>query len=176
MTPVADAWWIDPILDFVNGEEWPAVDIGFLDGAADSVLLPTSDIFWIDTEFKVDDQDRQSLEAILDDVVKRGRASRPLCEKLAEQMGRIELSGGLSFDPKDGLTAALMVHPSSVTQLGAFAIAALVDAGFEDRIHRCALESCGRFFVAWKRTDQRYCCPGHGSQVRVKRSRERWKS
>lgn len=35
--------------------------------------------------------------------------------------------------------------------------------------NRCALPRCNRFFIGTRR--KRYCCAGHGSQVRVKRKR-----
>ncbi len=106
-----------------------------------------------------------------------------LALRLSGDLGVIQAEGGLAVE-KETNEIAWMLSPklTSLRHGIAYILASLLQDDLADRIHRCALKDCGKYFVDWPGErgkagwDARYCSKRHNDRDRSRRYRARKKA
>jgi predicted RNA-binding Zn ribbon-like protein len=172
-------FWFDPVLSFVNAEDpgrlakWLTNSLIKLDGYSRTLQLAQGGR-------RDAGAAQQMLRETLEQLRKQGTCTPKIWASifgdhkdllLAEAQSLVFLSANR---PKE-FGSFTEITATSVSQWALLALAELISQGFDDRVRRCALETCNKWFIDSKSKGPRreYCSVSHGSQDRVKRKRRR---
>lgn len=161
--------WVDPVIAFANDDlaakgairRW----VRFIARQYEADWKQ-----WKAIERPLEDQAR--LRTLLDWMISGRRASR-LRQEVARSVNVVGVEGSGGFDSREGFVGTVHLTFSSTEKWYAIALAALLDAGLEDRVQRCADRTCRKLFVDWPRSGPRreYCCVQHQDRTRKRESR-----
>lgn len=175
----AEEFWFAPILAFANAEDPERAILEISE--AEIVFAAGNNRTWKLSFPAIEDDDVQEdqgkLRKILAALQERG-PTRRLWLDIAKKMTFAPISGTVGPKAQAAsfkLNAIVRIGPKSLEQWYAYAIAELISQGYGDRVKRCQLHTCQRFFVddKTKGPPKVYCNTSHASQARVKRKRQR---
>ncbi|MEX0708059.1 MAG: CGNR zinc finger domain-containing protein [Woeseia sp.] len=177
----AAEWWFDQVIDFANASDLEQA-IARLDGSVAIISEENNKRWQLQFPYVEDvgssndvNEAHQNLTRLLAAIVKRG-ATRAVWTEVAKAAVFNKIRGTAAPGPKPGAFKAIAtVSPDNLVQWYGFALAELIAEGYGDRVKQCALDTCNNFFVDRKAKGppRQFCSPGHGSQMRVKRKRQR---
>jgi hypothetical protein len=170
-------FWFQPVLHFANTNEPENVEA--LVGETEIVFASEGGRTWTlwfpwgRTESATEEQTK--LRKLLEVLSSRG-PTRSLWIQVAKMTLFTRITGRANFGVATGhLKFTASITPENLEQWYGFALAELIAQGLGDRVRRCALDTCQRYFVAAKTKGppKQFCSTNHASQARMKRKRQR---
>lgn len=120
--------------------------------------------------------DQAELKRWLEQIAKRGGVTPKVREEIARRVQAIELTDvRMALTDTGEVQLSYLPHFSGVQACYGFATALLLDPNRRDRLRRCALYDCEKFFLG-KDPRQRFCCPRHANTDRQRAFRRAEKS
>lgn len=177
-------FWFDLIFDFAKAEGVSAA-LACAAGSSFTVRQPPREQNAWRLEFPANPSAEEAeraqgeLRKVLAQIHRDGRVSLLAWKSIvrATRSASPLIFGIASLDDEHPGRHAMLtcIQAQTVSQWWAFALLELMDQNLGDRIRRCALETCGKYFVDSKAKgpDRLYCSTSHGSQDRVRRKRKR---
>lgn len=121
---------------------------------------------------------RSFAQSVLGELCKHGKMTKGVWSGLKQCIGAVDLVGSISIGSEPvAVSINGQLRVKDITQWLALLIVELAARGLANRVRRCALKSCGDFFIAWRTQGrpQEYCHPNHRSQDAVEADRIRKK-